>query len=137
MTHEQAQLGIIAFLLFCVVCGLAWSIVREVHFSRIDRESRSTDFEVVDSIRDVHTALLKLCERLEAKTATAQGNQEELRRLIVECRQLTLDVERRIHDSIRDSREICRREQGPTQIFNTNADGGQTNQGGSVQGNQK
>lgn len=138
MTHEQMQLGVIVGLAAIVLLGLAWSVLREMHWARVDRESRSTDTDVVDSIRDVHSALVKLCERLEAKTAAAQGNQEELRRLIVECRQLTLDVERRLHDNIRDNREFCRQHVQPaTHIFNSMADGGQTNQGQTVEGNNK
>lgn len=93
-------------LTLCVVAVGVWSLFRELLLARIRKESEDNGREIMHAMQDIYRSLQSLCEQVTAKHAIARDGQDEIRRNFEGIKQLVLDVERRMQNEIRTSREI-------------------------------
>ena len=132
VTSEGAALYVlIVILIFIVGILVTGAIVREWSKENKDRE-------LLGAIQSVHTAMQTICERVQNRVDVEKDNHIQLLSELHEVSKLVLDVEYRITKQVEETRSLIRnpRRDG-TKIYNTQAEGGQTNQGGNVHGEQR
>lgn len=134
---ESAALFVaIALLLAVALTLIVVAIVREWIRQRAKKDDK--DQALLGAIQSVHAAMQVVAERMNDKGNMIKENHAQVINEVHELGTLVLDIERRLRDEIVENRNVIRegRREG-TKIYNTNADGGQTNQGGSVHGEQR
>lgn len=137
VTSEGAALYVlIVILIFIVGILVTGAIVREWIRQRVSKENK--DRELLGAIQSVHTAMQTICERVQNRVDVEKDNHIQLLSELHEVSKLVLDVEYRITKQVEETRSLIRnpRRDG-TKIYNTQAEGGQTNQGGNVHGEQR
>lgn len=134
---ESAALFVaIALLLAVALTLVVIAIVRAWAIQQAKKADK--DHALLGTIQSVHSAMQAVAERMNDKANMLKENHGQVIAEVHELGTLVLDVERRLRDEIVENRNVIRegRREG-TKIYNTNADGGQTNQGGSVRGEQR
>lgn len=138
ITLEGAALACMGgvILLFMIGAGAA-AIMRERTRQRESKENKEK--ELLGAIQSVHSAMQVVCERVAGKSELERDKHIQMLGEIHEISKLVLDVEKRLTQQVEETRAIIRShsKRDAVKVFNTNADGGQTNQGGSVRGEQR
>jgi len=132
VTSEGAALYVLIVVLIFIVGILVTGAIVQ----RVSKENK--DRELLGAIQSVHTAMQTICERVQNRVDVEKDNHIQLLSELHEVSKLVLDVEYRITKQVEETRSLIRnpRRDG-TKIYNTQAEGGQTNQGGNVHGEQR
>lgn len=131
---------VIVILIFVVGILVTGAIVREWIRQRVKKEEK--DKELIRAIKSVQFAMQAVCRRVNDKAGIAKENHVQVMAGMHEIAELVektiSTAESRLTVQIQETRQVFQspRRDG-TKIYNTNADGGQTNQGGSVHGEQR
>lgn len=124
-----------------VVLFAIGAIIRQV--IRQQQAKAEKDGAVIDTVKSMLTAMQALSDNLTDLNSLGKDQHSALMFKMHELSRLTLDVERRLTDQELATRETIRdlnrgdHSNRGTKIYNTNSDGGQSNQGGSVHGEQR
>ena len=120
----------------CMLLGLTligcflWGYYREKHFSAVTSKLARGISSLPKAMEQVDKAFVSLGEQLSDFCEAEGKHRDEYVEQIRSNRQLVLDIERRLSDLIRD----LKNDHSRTNVYNTNAHGGQTNQGQNVRG---
>lgn len=132
---ESALLiGILSLIIF-------GSIARQI--IRQQQAKAAKDGAVIDTVRSMLMTMTQISNSLNDHKTLSKEQHSALVSKVHDLGELTLDVEKRLTDQDKETRETIReltrggKSRTGTKIYNTNADGGQTNQGGSVHGEQR
>ena len=109
-----------ATFLLCV-----WTVFREIAFRRLDCNHKSDHASVIQELRVYFRQIDQIVLKIEGAKQLDEIQQREIR-------QMLQIIETRLLDAIQRFGE-----QRSTNIFNTQSEGGQTNQGQNVSGDQK
>lgn len=136
----EVHLVVNTVLLIFVALGFIWSVLRELHIHAMQRSQERAADKLADHLGNVNR-LLEASGRLVEQVAREVNESGALtREKRTEMIGYFRDIEKRILDAIHENREWLRdhfsHNQHGTSIYNTNAHGGQTNQGGNVRGDQ-
>lgn len=123
---------VITGLLIAVGLGFAWSVMRELHIHAMQKAQEDTARKLADHLGAVNRLIDKIAGDVLSSSNLSREQQVGLINFL-------RDIEARLTAALHDNREWMRmRNESPTSIFNTNSGpGGQTNQGGSVNGEQR
>jgi len=123
---------VVAIVMAVIICCLVlWGMYRENHFSKVTNKLARGINSLPRAMEQIDNAFIRLGAQLSDLCDSEKGHREEYLEQIKSNRQLVLDVERRLAELVRDLRN-----ERQANIYNTNATGGQTNQGGNVRGDQ-
>lgn len=136
ITLEGATLYVVVVLLVVIVSILVvTAVVREWTRQRVNKENK--DRELLGAIQSVHAAMTQICERVQSRAEIEKDNYVQVLSEFHEMSTLVLDVERRLAKQLEENRSLLRERHDGTHIYNSQSDGGQTNQGGKVKGDQR
>lgn len=127
-----------ALLIGIIVIIFVFAIARTM--IRQHEAKAAKDGAVIDTVKAMLATMTTISNSLSDHKALTKEQHSTLLAEVHELGTLTLDVEKRLTDQDKETRETIRqlkRNGGGAKIYNTNADGGQTNQGGSVHGEQR
>lgn len=123
---------VVSIVMAVVICCLVlWGVYREQHFSKVTSKLARGINSLPKAMEQIDVAFIRLGAQLSDLCTNEKGHREEYLEEIKSNRQLVLDVERRLAELVRDLRQ-----ERQANIYNTNATGGQTNQGQNVRGDQ-